>query len=241
MRDFQSYLDDSEALAKAFRAIQLKPKEKADLGELYARPIGIPVTRDKSNCVRGETVFSCSRVGRYLTSHFGGIRPGDLMMWVGYIDAQSDLIERWIMRPQVRSAIEKLGWFPLPATRTESQAPEPRTMEEVLRELEAGIAASASGDRDARLKRLLNAPVKPRQLNVTATAYRRNSDVIVEALYRAAGNCERCGKLAPFLRASDKSPYLEVHHRIPLSRNGDDTLENAIALCPNCHRKDHYA
>lgn len=35
-------------------------------------------------------------------------------------------------------------------------------------------------------------------------------------------------------------PYLEVHHVIPLSQNGEDTLENAEALCPNCHREKHY-
>ncbi len=26
-----------------------------------------------------------------------------------------------------------------------------------------------------------------------------------------------------------------------LANNGDDTVENAIALCPNCHRKAHYS
>ncbi len=39
---------------------------------------------------------------------------------------------------------------------------------------------------------------------------------------------------------SDKTPYLEVHHRIPLAKKGEDTVANAIALCPNCHRKSHY-
>lgn len=32
----------------------------------------------------------------------------------------------------------------------------------------------------------------------------------------------------------------EVHHKVPLSAGGDDTVENAIALCPNCHRKAHF-
>nr|WP_275041241.1 HNH endonuclease signature motif containing protein [Halomonas meridiana] len=46
--------------------------------------------------------------------------------------------------------------------------------------------------------------------------------------------------LAPFNRKSDGSPYLEVHHRKPLAEGGDDTVANAIALCPNCHRAAHY-
>jgi 5-methylcytosine-specific restriction endonuclease McrA len=38
----------------------------------------------------------------------------------------------------------------------------------------------------------------------------------------------------------DGAYYLEVHHIIPLSENGEDSVDNAIALCPNCHRQEHY-
>jgi 5-methylcytosine-specific restriction protein A len=31
-----------------------------------------------------------------------------------------------------------------------------------------------------------------------------------------------------------------VHHRVRLADGGDDTTDNAVALCPNCHRKAHY-
>ncbi len=34
-------------------------------------------------------------------------------------------------------------------------------------------------------------------------------------------------------------PYLEEHHVIPLNEGGDDSINNAVALCPNCHRKIH--
>ncbi|WP_413817679.1 HNH endonuclease [Pseudomonas viridiflava] len=34
---------------------------------------------------------------------------------------------------------------------------------------------------------------------------------------------------------------MEVHHKIRLADGGLDTLENAVALCPNCHRATHYA
>ncbi|MFX5176317.1 HNH endonuclease, partial [Acinetobacter baumannii] len=53
-------------------------------------------------------------------------------------------------------------------------------------------------------------------------------------------HCECCGSLAPFSRRRDGSPYLEVHHKRPLSKGGDDTVENAVALCPNCHRFEHH-
>ena len=61
-----------------------------------------------------------------------------------------------------------------------------------------------------------------------------------EALLRANGQCERCLLAAPFLRKSNRSPYLEVHHKIPLSEDGPDTLDNVLALCPNCHREVHF-
>lgn len=37
----------------------------------------------------------------------------------------------------------------------------------------------------------------------------------------------------------DNNPYLESHHIIWLSKGGDDSIENTVALCPNCHRKMH--
>ncbi|MBC8673865.1 HNH endonuclease [Aeromonas hydrophila] len=45
---------------------------------------------------------------------------------------------------------------------------------------------------------------------------------------------------APFNRVSDGTPYLEVHHIQPLANGGEDTIQNTMALCPNCHRKRHF-
>jgi len=96
---------------------------------------------------------------------------------------------------------------------------------------------SSSEDRRKRLKR---AKEKPKQRTVTTTVYDRNPDVVAEVLYRAKGKCESCLNFAPFKRKSDGSPYLEVHHKKPLAKGGGDIVENAIALCPNCHREAHY-
>ena len=72
------------------------------------------------------------------------------------------------------------------------------------------------------------------------TVFKRNPDVIAEVLERASGKCEYCNKPAPFKRASDGTPYLEVHHEIFLSQGGDDSVDNAVALCPNCHKEAHF-
>ena len=93
---------------------------------------------------------------------------------------------------------------------------------------------------EERLERLKNASKNPKQIIVKTLIYKRNSDVLVEALYRAKGVCESCGVNAPFTRKKDLTPYLEVHHIVQLSKGGEDTLDNAIAICPNCHREKHF-
>jgi hypothetical protein len=104
------------------------------------------------------------------------------------------------------------------------------------------VQEARKASKEVRRERLRNAPKKPNQRSVTTTVFERNPDVVAEVLERAKGICEheQCRKPAPFRRASDNSPYLEVHHKIPLAQGGDDTVENAIALCPNCHRKAHF-
>ena len=93
---------------------------------------------------------------------------------------------------------------------------------------------------EERLKRLKEAAKKPERIKTSVWSYQRNPDVVAEVLLRAEGRCERCNNNAPFLRKKDQTPYLEVHHKQPLSDGGDDTVENAIALCPNCHRHQHF-
>jgi len=105
--------------------------------------------------------------------------------------------------------------------------------------LDAEVSRSRE-DRAGRRKRLKLAAKKPSAKPVQTIVYIRNPDVIAEVSERAAGNCERCKKAAPFKRQSDHSPYLEVHHKVRLADGGDDTVKNALALCPNCHREAHF-
>ncbi|MDM5225008.1 NUDIX domain-containing protein [Cytobacillus sp. NJ13] len=115
------------------------------------------------------------------------------------------------------------------------------TEEEYNQELNKQVRSSKKVDRKDRRNRLNEAEKIPSKLTVTSTQFKRNPDVIAEVLERAKGICEKCRKPAPFVRANDFSPYLEVHHLRPLSEGGEDTVENAVALCPNCHREYHHA
>lgn len=73
----------------------------------------------------------------------------------------------------------------------------------------------------------------------SAERFVRDPNVIAWVLEQAIGFCEACGDKAPFQR-DDGEPYLEVHHVRPLAEGGPDTVDNAVACCPNCHRHLHH-
>lgn len=114
------------------------------------------------------------------------------------------------------------------------------TLREYEQEVNKQVSVSRTRNKTERRERLKTAPKAPGTVSVTSTQFVRNGDVIVEVLERAKGICEDCRRPAPFLR-KDLTPYLEVHHIKPLSEGGEDTVENAKALCPNCHRAAHHA
>lgn len=73
---------------------------------------------------------------------------------------------------------------------------------------------------------------------ITSVVYQRDPYISVYAKRRAKGRCDLCGKQAPFFDKHQK-PYLECHHVEWLSRGGEDSVDNVVALCPNCHRRMH--
>jgi len=101
------------------------------------------------------------------------------------------------------------------------------------------IARAINDPASARRARLENANVITTTRAITVDVYIRNPDVVAEALFLANGKCGRCSREAPF-RRMDGRLYLEVHHRVPLAEGGDDSVDNAVALCPNCHREAHF-
>lgn len=79
---------------------------------------------------------------------------------------------------------------------------------------------------------------KPGKSRVNTTVYYRDPVIAAAVKERANGKCDLCGQPAPFNNANGL-PYLEEHHLSRLADGGDDSIDNAVALCPNCHRKMH--
>lgn len=123
------------------------------------------------------------------------------------------------------------------ASRSEIKA---NSKNQLKKEFDDGIHKSINDRVSERRKRLSMAAKKPPRVAVISYEFVRNPDVVAEVLYLANGICSKCKSKAPFRKRRDGSPYLEVHHKIPLAENGEDTVENAIALCPNCHRESHF-
>jgi 5-methylcytosine-specific restriction endonuclease McrA len=80
----------------------------------------------------------------------------------------------------------------------------------------------------------------PQQVRTTSYQFVRDPAVVAFALQVAKGVCGDCEKPAPFDSKRTGLPYLEVHHKKTLAAGGEDTIDNVIALCPNCHRKRHH-
>lgn len=78
----------------------------------------------------------------------------------------------------------------------------------------------------------------PSKRMASSSVYER--DVLVAEYVKRVANgiCQLCETPAPFKDKKD-NPYLESHHIVWLSRRGKDSIENSIALCPNCHKKMH--
>ena len=79
----------------------------------------------------------------------------------------------------------------------------------------------------------------PHEPKLTQTTVYYRDEYLKETVKRIAdGKCQLCGEDAPFID-NNGEPYLEEHHVKRLADGGSDTIDNVVAICPNCHRKIH--
>lgn len=102
------------------------------------------------------------------------------------------------------------------------------------------VEGIANVNPDAIFAKANRAKGKPKTTSVTRNDFVRDPYIVRAALLRSLGKCEMPGCKTILFEKEASVPYLEVHHIQPLSEEGYDTLENAAALCPNCHREQHH-
>lgn len=157
------------------------------------------------------------------------------------------LIEPAISIGAIRRKIPELTWAKYPRSIT---TPDPAISNKIrnlmslrrktgLPDLDDNALVESNIDelrKVALLKARPSATVKERNILYRA----RSLAVKLYVLRRSKGFCEGCKCPAPFQRP-DGSPYLEPHHTRRLADDGPDHPRHVIALCPNCHRRVHYA
>jgi 5-methylcytosine-specific restriction protein A len=80
--------------------------------------------------------------------------------------------------------------------------------------------------------------VRPTARSARCIVFQRDPAVRAHVVKRANGRCEYCGRRGFLL--PNGNHYVEAHHIIALAKQGPDTLENVIALCPEHHREAHF-
>lgn len=114
-------------------------------------------------------------------------------------------------------------------------APDTDTLED---EFERAVRKETSKTLD-QLRKAAKKKSAPTTVSIVKSkSYRRDPTIAAYVKKRANGRCQLCGEGAPFIDQTGE-PYLECHHIIWLSEGGEDSVENCVALCPNCHRKMH--
>lgn len=87
---------------------------------------------------------------------------------------------------------------------------------------------------------------KDKEINGNIFTYPRSKYENFEAKKRSHWECDLNNNHFTFINKSDGNPYMEGHHLIPMSvqdyyEHTLDFADNIVCLCPNCHRKIHYA
>jgi predicted restriction endonuclease len=222
--------EETKAIAEALPSAGLTEKEWEDLRALFNAVSGFPYWVDDRNRPQGESIDASKTAGsklkRLLNFPDGKYKYG--MNLVGRV-----VDGNWCMRPTFRRALElhgwssqghQSGWHEMQVRLGDEVA---RADRQPRREIEERLAAAEEA-----------AP--PTRVLVSTYEFERNPYVVYEALRLAGDSCQGCGGNAPFVRKSDGSPYLEVHHVQPLADGGRDCLSNVVCLCPNCHRQRHF-
>lgn len=131
--------------------------------------------------------------------------------------------------------LRKVWVFPLKKVKEEQLL----IPEEAIKNKEKNKEKEAKKLDDKKLKELAKKASRNSGTRTTiSTTYDRNAYVSEYAKRRAKGICQLCNQPAPFENKKGEA-YLETHHIEWLSKGGEDSIENTVALCPNCHKKMH--
>lgn len=138
-------------------------------------------------------------------------------------------------QPDADGGMRRVWMFPL-AVVTEDATVPPISVRVLLDLQSTKQRAARKLPTPALALRALSVPSKVGSRPVVAEHYDENPWVAEYVQRRAKGICDLCASPAPF---EDRTglPYLEIHHIESLSTGTTCSVDNTVALCPNCCRK----
>ena len=68
--------------------------------------------------------------------------------------------------------------------------------------------------------------------------FKRNQKIVKRLKELYNNQCQICGFT---FKKDNGENYSETHHLVLLKNNGADNIKNLVVVCPNCHKKLHYA
>jgi 5-methylcytosine-specific restriction enzyme A len=139
-------------------------------------------------------------------------------------------------QPDQDNKSRKAWMFPVKLIDSQRPAPIEETTGFRIRRIEERKAAPFSTEELRRQIELSSRKAGTRE--VVSRDYDRSILVAVYVKRRTNRICELCREPAPFINKTNE-PYPEEHHIVWLSKGGNDSIDNTVALCPNCHRKMH--
>jgi 5-methylcytosine-specific restriction endonuclease McrA len=148
--------------------------------------------------------------------------------------SNDEIMSKWTMYEYTNFLYEACGSPKKPSKIPEALRKYPTSELQALVNERVGLQNSAIDD-------IPSAPIGSEVPGRTPTAgsrYQRIESVRQFVIEQAKGTCEYCRKLG--FPLPDGNRYLEAHHIIALAKQGPDTVDNVIALCPSDHREAHY-
>ena len=94
--------------------------------------------------------------------------------------------------------------------------------------------------------KLLKKPTRKKPVQTSILQYPRNPHEMLAAKHRSGWKCCYDSSHKTFISENEHKNFVEGHHLIPMQHQCDfeytiDFADNIIPLCPNCHRRIHFA
>ncbi|OBR92673.1 HNH endonuclease [Clostridium ragsdalei P11] len=92
----------------------------------------------------------------------------------------------------------------------------------------------------------IDIPKEPQIRSTAVNVWQRDPKIAKREVIRANYQCSIDKNHKTFIAKATDNNYVEVHHLIPISKQEHfkkslDVAGNIVVLCPNCHKKLHYA